>query len=97
MLPAAALVGRWFNVPDAALPERALTSHYFHKLWFQITRVAVIALLVLIPLWLFVPADSKFFAISRLVLPLLSPAVAALTSAYYLSARLHGGAGSSSG
>lgn len=92
MLPAAALVGRWFAVSDAALPDRATTAHYFHKLWFQITRMALVCLLVLIPLWLFVPADSKFFLVSRLVLPLLSPAVAALTAAYYFTARLRRGA-----
>jgi hypothetical protein len=42
----------------------------------------------LIPLWLFVPGDSRFLLVARLVLPLLSPAVAALSAAYYLSARL---------
>jgi hypothetical protein len=94
MLPAAALVGRWFA--DAALPDRATTSHYFHKLWFQITRMALVCLLVLIPLWLFVPADSKFFLVSRLILPLLSPAVSALTAAYYFTARLRRSAGDSS-
>jgi hypothetical protein len=91
MLPAAALVGRWFAV--AALPDRAATSHYFHKLWFQITRMALLCLLVLIPLWLFVPADSKFFLVSRLILPLLAPAVSALTAAYYFTARLRRNAG----
>ncbi len=96
MLPAAALVGRWFAVADAALPGRATTSHYFHKLWFQITRMALVCLLVLIPLWLFVPADSKFFLVSRLILPLLSPAVSALTAAYYFTARLRRSAGDSS-
>jgi hypothetical protein len=95
MLPAAALVGRWFKVADAALPDRATTAHYFHKLWFQITRVALVMLLVLIPLWLFVPADSKFFLISRLIVPLLSPAVSALTAAYYFTARLRRSAGDS--
>jgi hypothetical protein len=92
MLPAAALAGRWFAVADAALPDRAATAHYFHKLWFQITRMALVCLLVLLPLWLFVPDDSKFFLVSRLVLPLLSPAVAALTAAYYFTARLRRGA-----
>jgi hypothetical protein len=95
MLPAAALVGRWFKVADAALPDRAITAHYFHTLWFQITRVSLVALLVLIPLWIYVPADSRFFAVSRLVLPLLSPAVSALTAAYYFSARLRRGAANS--
>ena len=92
MLPAAGLVGRWFAVADAALPDRATTAHYFHKLWFQITRMALLCLLALIPLWLFVPADSKVFLVSRLVVPLLSPAVAALTAAYYFTARLRRGA-----
>jgi hypothetical protein len=88
MLPAAALAGRWFRVHDADLPDRAATAHYFHKLWFQIARIAMVGALALIPLWIFVPADSKIWVIGKLVLPLLSPAVAALTAAYYLTARL---------
>jgi hypothetical protein len=96
MLPAAALVGRWFTVADSALPDRTLTSHYFYKLWFQMTRLALVSLVILIPLWIYVPADSKFFAVSRLILPLLSPAVSALTAAYYFTARLRRKAGDSS-
>jgi hypothetical protein len=88
MLPAAALVGRWFGVADSVLPDRTTTSHYFHKLWFQIARIAMLGALALIPLWIFVPADSKLWVIGKLVLPLLSPAVAALTAAYYFTARL---------
>jgi hypothetical protein len=88
MLPAAALAGRWFKVPDADLPDRAATSHYFHKLWFQMARIAMLGVLALIPLWIFVPAGSKIWVIGKLVLPLLSPAVAALTAAYYFTARL---------
>jgi hypothetical protein len=88
MLPAAALAGRWFKVPDADLPDRVATAHYFHKLWFQITRIAILGALALIPLWIFVPGDSKFWVVGKLVLPLLSPAVAALTAAYYFTARL---------
>jgi hypothetical protein len=88
MLPAAALTGRCFKVHDADLPDRAVTAHYFHKLWFQIARIAMLGALALIPLWIFVPADSKLWVIGKLVLPLLSPAVAALTAAYYFTARL---------
>jgi hypothetical protein len=88
MLPAAALTGRLFTVPETDLPDRATTAHYFHKLWFQITRMAILCVLALIPLWIFVPSDSKLWVIGKLVLPLLSPAVAALTAAYYFTARL---------
>jgi hypothetical protein len=88
MLPAAALVGRWFRVAAPDLPDRATTSHYFHRLWFQITRYAILGVLALIPIWIFVPGDSKIWVIAQLVLPLLSPAVAALTTAYYFTARL---------
>jgi hypothetical protein len=42
----------------------------------------------LLGLWLFVPTDSKFWVISRLIVPLLSPTVAALSAAYYFTARL---------
>jgi hypothetical protein len=88
MLPAAALAGRWFRVTDVQLPDRATTSYYFHKLWFQITRIAILGGLALLPIWMFVPTDSKFWVTAQLVLPLFSPAVAALTAAYYTSARL---------
>jgi hypothetical protein len=88
MLPAAALVGRLFGVADADLPDRSTTAFYFHKLWFQITRIALVLSIGSLGLWLFVPADSKFWVISRLIAPLLSPAVAALSAAYYFSARL---------
>jgi hypothetical protein len=83
MLPAAALVGRFFAVPDRDLPDRPTTAHYFHKLWFQIARVAVLVLAVCVPMWLFVPSDSHFYVVLRLVIPMLSPAVTALTSAYF--------------
>ncbi len=59
MIPAAALVGRFFAVAGQALPDRPTAAHYFHKLWFQIARVV----------------------------PMLSPALTALTSAYFLMAR----------
>jgi hypothetical protein len=88
MLPAAALVGRLFGVADADLPDRSTTAFYFHKLWFQITRIALVLSIGSLGLWLFVPADSKFWFISQLIAPLLSPAVAALSAAYYFSARL---------
>jgi hypothetical protein len=87
MLPAAALVGRWFKVPEADLPDGAITAHYCHKVWFQISRISVIMMVVLLPGWLFVPWDSKFMVMMRLVVPLLSPVVLVLTMAYYFSAR----------
>ena len=39
-------------------------------------------------LWVLVPTDSKLWVIAQIALPLLSPAVAALTAAYYFTARL---------
>jgi hypothetical protein len=88
MLPSALLVGRFFGVADAELPDRSTTAFYFHKFWFQLTRIALVLSAALLCLWMFVPGDSKFWVISRLILPLLSPAVAALSAAYYFSARL---------
>lgn len=93
MLPAAALTGRWFRVADADLPDHPSTAHYYHKLWFQIARLAVLCVAVMVPCWIFIPSDSKIFLVGRLVLPLLSPAVGALTTAYYFSARLRRQAG----
>jgi hypothetical protein len=88
MVPAAGLVGRWFEIDEADLPDRLTTSIYFHKLWFQIARVAVVCSLGMLLLWLFVPSDSKFRVMAQLIVPLLSPAVAALTTAFYFSVRL---------
>jgi uncharacterized membrane protein YhaH (DUF805 family) len=95
MLPSAALVGRWFRVADSDLPDPATTAHYFHKLWFQIARMTIIMICVVLPLWLFVPNDSKFWVMGRLVAPLLSPVVLVLTTAYYFSARLQRSRGES--
>jgi hypothetical protein len=88
MLPSAALVGRWFRVKDEDLPDHATTARYFHKLCFQITRMSIVMLVVVLPLWIFVPYDSKFMVMARLVAPLLSPVILVLTTAYYFSARL---------
>ena len=88
MLPSAALVGRWFKVADSDLPDRAATARYCRKLWFQLSRISIIMIVVLLPLWIFVPNDSKFWVTARLVVPLLSPVVLVLTTASYFSARL---------
>ena len=93
MLLSAALVGRWFKVAASDLPDRAATARYCHKLWFQISRMSIIMMVVLLPLWIFIPNDSKFWVTSRLVVPLLSPVVLVLTAAYYFSARLPRSAG----
>ncbi len=87
MLPASALTGRFYGVQDSDLPDRQTTAHYFRKLWFQITRIAIIGAVALFAIWIFVPGDSKYFAVAKLVLPLLSPAAAALTTGYYFSRR----------
>jgi hypothetical protein len=87
MLPAAALTGRWFAVADQALPDRTSTAHFVRKLWRQITRAALVILAALLPIWIFVPGDSKFWVIAQVVLPMLSPAVAVVTAAYYVTAR----------
>jgi hypothetical protein len=87
MLPAAALTGKFFAVCNDDLPDRTITAHYFHKLWFQIARIAAVVVAACIPLWLFVPEDSKFYVVMRLVIPMLSPAVSALTAAYFFMSR----------
>ena len=88
MVVSAAIVGRWYGVADSDLPDRATTAHYFHKMWFQITRMATLMTCAVLPLWIFVPNDSKFMVVVKLIVPLLSPAVSVLTTAYYFSARL---------
>jgi hypothetical protein len=88
MLLSAALVGRWYKVTDSDLPDRATTAHFFHKLWFQLMRISILMMVVLVPLWILVPDNSKFWAAERLVLPILGPAVTVLFAVYYFSARL---------
>jgi hypothetical protein len=88
MLAASWLLGRLFAVTDVDLPDRATTVHFFGKLVFQITRIAIIVSLAGLVLWLQVPVDSKFWTLSKLVVPLLSPAILVLTAAYYVTARL---------
>jgi hypothetical protein len=87
MIPAAALVGRFFAVKNGDLPSGATTAHYFHKLWFQTARVASVMVAVCVPLWLFVPGDSRFYTVMRLVIPMLAPAVGALTGAWFFIPR----------
>src|ERR1700679_390818 len=90
MLMASWLVGRWCVTTDADLPDRTTAMHFFAKGVFQIPLLRVIVSLVGLAMWLFVPGDSKFWSLSKVVLPLLSPAIAVLTAAYYFSARLRG-------
>lgn len=82
MWPASILVGRWFKVANADLPGPGVTAHYLHKLWFQMSRMAVMFSAVVLTLCLFVP--QRVWVISRLVLPVLGPAVSLLTAAYFL-------------
>jgi hypothetical protein len=88
MLICAALIGGWYAIPTADLPDRATTARYFHKLWFQITRMSLIMIAAVLPLWIFVPADSKFMVMVKMVVPVLGPTVSVLTTGYYFSARM---------
>jgi len=95
MLIAAAIVGRWYAIPASALPDRPTTAHYFHKMWFQITRMTVIMTCLVLPLWIYVPDDSKFMAVIKLVVPLLSPVASVMTTVFYFSSRRQRAAGNS--
>jgi hypothetical protein len=88
MVASAALLGRRHRVVDSDLPDRATTARYLYNLWFQLTRIAIVMMAVLVPLWILVPDNSKLWVTGRLVLPLLAPAIAVLSTAYYFSARL---------
>jgi hypothetical protein len=89
LLTASWVCGRWlFSTPDCALTDRATTVHFIGKLVFQITRVAVLAGIADLALLLFVPDDSKVSLLLKWLPAVLSPAVSALTLAYYASARL---------
>ena len=85
MLTGSAIAGSVFGIKK--LLDGAATAHYFRKLWFQITRMALVLMLALAALWLYLPSNSKTTAITKLVMPLVSPAVGALTIFYYVSSR----------
>jgi cytosine/uracil/thiamine/allantoin permease len=91
MLLASALVGRWYGVANSDLPDRATTARFFHKLWFQLTRMAIVMMAILVPAWILIPDNSKFWVTLQLVIPCLGPAVLAISGAYYLSRRLKKG------
>ncbi|MGA3017601.1 MAG: hypothetical protein ABSF62_10820 [Bryobacteraceae bacterium] len=93
MLLSAALAGWLFRVKDPDLPDGATTARYCYKLWLQISRMSAVMIVILLPVWIFVPNDSKLWVTARLVVPLLSPVVLVLTAAYYFSARLPRSAG----
>lgn len=88
MILSSALAGRMYGIANEDLPDLATTARFFHKMWFQITRMSVLMVCAVLPLWIFVPNDSKFMAAIRLIVPLLSPVVSVLTTVYYFSAKL---------
>jgi hypothetical protein len=88
MLLGSALVGKMYGIANSDLPDRATTARFFHKLWFQLTRMAIVMMALLVPAWIFIPADSKLWVTLKLVMPCLGPAVLAISGAYYLSNRL---------
>lgn len=91
MLLGAALVGRLNGIPNSDLPDRAATARFFHKMWFQLTRMAIVMMAILVPAWILVPADSRLWVTLDLVIPYLGPVALAITGAYYLSNRLKKG------
>jgi hypothetical protein len=88
MLLSSALVGRMYKVANSDLPDRATTARFFHKLWFQLTRMAIVMMVILVPAWILVPGDSKIWVTLQLVMPFLGPVVLVIIGAYYLSNRL---------
>jgi hypothetical protein len=88
MLLSSAIVGRLYKVADSDLPDRATTARFFHKLWFQLTRMAIVMMAILVPVWIFVPDNSKFWVTLKLVMPFLGPVGLAISGVYYLSMRL---------
>jgi hypothetical protein len=94
MLLSSALVGRMYKVADSDLPDRATTARYFHKMWFQLTRIAIVMTVILVPAWILIPDNSKFMVTLHLVIPFLGPAWLSIVSAYYFSRRLKNNADS---
>ncbi len=88
MLLSSALVGRLYKVANSDLPDRATTARFFHRLWFQLTRMAIVLMVILVPVWILVPDSSKFWVTQKLVMPFLGPVTLVIISAFYLSTRL---------
>ncbi len=88
MVLASALVGRLYKIADSDLPDRATTARFFHKLRFQLTRMAIVMMAILVPAWILVPDNSKLWVTLKLVMPYLGPVGLAISGAYYLSLRL---------
>ncbi len=88
MLLASALVGRWYGIADSDLPDRAATARFFHKLWFQLTRIAIAMMVITVPAWILISGDSKLWVTLKLVIPYLGPVALAISGAYHLSVRL---------
>lgn len=88
MLISSALMGKIYTVPDSELPDRATTARLFHKLWFQLTRIAIVMVALLIPAWIYIPDNSKTVVTLNMVMPFLAPAVSVSVAAYLLSVRL---------
>jgi hypothetical protein len=91
MLLSSALVGRLYGIANSDLPDRATTARFFHKLRFQLTRMAIVMMAILVPVWILVPDNSKFWVTLKLVIPFLGSAALVITGAYYLSIRLRRG------
>jgi hypothetical protein len=88
MLLGSALVGKLNGIADSDLPDRSTTARYFHKLRFQLTRMAIVMMIILVPAWILIPDTSKLWVTLKVVIPCLGPVVLAITGAYYFSNRL---------
>jgi hypothetical protein len=88
MLLGSALVGKLYRIANSGLPDRATTARYFHKMWFQLTRMAIVMMAILVPAWILIPDNSKLWVTLKLVAPCLGPVWLAISGAYYLSNHL---------
>jgi hypothetical protein len=88
MLFSSALMGKIYSIPDSELPDRSTTARLVHKLWFQLTRMSIVMVAILVPAWIFIPDNSKVMVTLNLVVPFLAPAVSVSVAAYLISARL---------
>lgn len=88
MLIGAFLMGKIFKVPDEQLPDEETTDQLFRKLWFQITRVALVCPLVVIGLYFYLPKDSKIVNTLSKVVPVVAPAVSVLTATFFFRRRI---------
>ena len=85
------ITGQLIAPAPESLPDAAFARALFPKAVWQITRMTVIMVLVVLAGWLFVPNGSKLDLLLRALAPTLAPTVAVLTVLRYAAGQVRRG------